>query len=193
MKIRPPSIDCQAWSRIQGLFNESFASELATHSRARPAQRAGPGSCPKGEARKRSSSACDRLTIPRAGGRLKASSSAKPSPPNAPCKALRAMLCKLAAASRREALAARRPLPVREHAQHRTPVFSPRRPTLTHDRPQGAFGLVQGVSVKQSFTNPPPTQAQPWVCLWHGEELRGTVQARAACTGNRQQLSRLGI
>ena len=56
--------------------------------------------------------------------------------------------------------------------------------------PCQVFSLLQGVFIKphaalQSF--PSPQAENP--ALWsHGEELRGTVQVGAACTGNRQQL-----
>jgi len=57
--------------------------------------------------------------------------------------------------------------------------------------PCQVFSPLQGVFIKphaalQSF--PSPQSENP--ALWsHGEELRGTVQARATYTGNRQQLS----
>lgn len=70
-------------------------------------------------------------------------------------------------------------------------ISSPLWPTLRQDREcwSTRFVFLRGVSIKLRFTNPPPSEPQSRRTCRHGEELRETVQARAACTGNRQLLT----
>lgn len=86
-------------------------------------------------------------------------------------------------------LAAWRPFPVKDCAQHRSPEFFASSANATPGPRRWRFGCLQGESINLRFTNPPPSETQSRLHLRHGEELRGTVQAKAACTGNRQLLT----
>lgn len=85
-------------------------------------------------------------------------------------------------------LAARRLLPVSDCAQHRSPEFFASSANAKPGPRRWRFGFLRGESIKLRFTNPPPAGIQSRHRERHGDELRGTVQAKAACTGNRQKL-----
>ena len=147
-----------------------------------------------------------RLTIPHAGegGRPRPSPSAAPHPlgtarRGAPCRDDRfppgggpRHLARYRWPLRGHgALAARRPLPVSRRALRRSPDFFASTANAKPGPRLRRFAVLRGAFIRLRLTKLPPYARQSRYRLWHGEELRGTVQARAACTGNRQMLTRL--
>lgn len=63
-------------------------------------------------------------------------------------------------ASQLQALAARRPLPVRGSAQHHSPDFFASSANAKPGPRRGRFEFLRGESIKLRFTNPPPSATQ---------------------------------
>ena len=81
------------------------------------------------------------------------------------------------------ALAARRPSPVRGTAQHRSPDSFASSANASPWARLRRFGVLRAAFIKLRFTKLPRSELRPWPTLWHGEELRGTVQAKGRLHG----------